>query len=197
LKIALSAEMGRSNEGTRHCFQIGSDDIQEIERLAYSGHWDKIISIIENEPETAFISRFDNVELVHRVDDNIFEIESLAYSGRWDEIINIIEDDQELVSCVFGEAETTLLISISCFDNVELVRYLLSRGANPNYIDRAGQSALLSTIWGAVEGRNTLPVARVLIEFGANPDLLVQSGCTVIDVAKLNELGEYIALFRG
>jgi ankyrin repeat protein len=188
--------MSRSSEDARNRFQLGNDDLEEIERLAYSGHWDNIIDIVAKEPGTAFISPFANVEWAQRLGDDLGKIERLACSGHWNKIIDIVEKEPELMSCIFGEVKTTLLISISYFDNVEFVRYLLSRGANPNYMDGAGQSALLSTVWGAVEGRKTLPVAQALIESGANPELPVLSGCTVIDVAKLNKLDEYIELFE-
>lgn len=128
--------------------------------------------------------------------DIIFEVERLAYSGNWERLACFIEKTPGLATEYFGEVETTLLISICCFGNVDAVINLIGNGADPNYVDRAGQSALLSTIWGGVEGRDTFGVAQALIGLGADPELIVQSGYSVVDIARINGLVKYVELFK-
>ena len=126
----------------------------------------------------------------------VYEVERMAFNGCWEEITGLIKNRQELATAEFDESESTLLISLASFDNVEVVDMLLAIGANPNYVDNGVQSALLSTVWGALEGRNTYPVLVTLLEHGANPGIIVQSGLTAIEIAKINALHDYVDLMR-
>lgn len=128
--------------------------------------------------------------------ETIYQVEHLASAGSWEEITSLLQSRPELATAEFGEAESTLLISLASFENVEVIKALLAIGADPNYVDRGGQSALLSTVWGAVEGRNTFSVLATLLEHGANPEIIVQSGVTATEIAKINALQGYADLMQ-
>jgi hypothetical protein len=71
-----------------------------------------------------------------------------------------------------------------------LLRYLLSRGANPDLQSKDGQSALVLSV-----GRNDVSMSRLLLENGADPDLPDKLGLTARKYAKLFHHPDLMALF--
>lgn len=71
-----------------------------------------------------------------------------------------------------------------------LLRYLLSRGANPDIQSKDGQTALVLSV-----GRNDVSMSRLLLESGADPDLPDKLGLSARKYTKLFHHPELVALF--
>jgi ankyrin repeat protein len=86
----------------------------------------------------------------------------------------------------------TVLMLASRSGNVEAVKALLARGADPNARERAGQTALM---WAAAEGHTA--VIRTLIAAGADKNATLDSGFTPFFFAvrdgRLDAVREFLA----
>ncbi len=78
--------------------------------------------------------------------------------------------------------ETPLMI-FARQDNVDAIRLLTGRGADPDMADRAGETALMK----AVRTRKTRAV-RALLEVGADPEVTDYQGQTAGDIARAMRL---------
>ena len=78
------------------------------------------------------------------------------------------------------EMHTALLRSVSC---LSLVKFFVENGADPNYQDDFGNTALISASrWGHRE------VVRFLLTKGADPSLKTKDGHTALDEAASGEI---------
>mgnify|MGYP004702600411 CR=1 FL=1 len=71
-----------------------------------------------------------------------------------------------------------------------MLRYLLSRGANPDIQSKDGQTALVLSV-----GRNDVVMSRLLLEGGADPEMPDKLGLTARKYAKLFHHPEMLTLF--
>jgi hypothetical protein len=71
-----------------------------------------------------------------------------------------------------------------------LLRYLLSRGANPDLQSKDGQTALILSV-----GRNDVTMSRLLLEYGADADIPDKLGLTAKKYARLFHHPELLGLF--
>lgn len=62
--------------------------------------------------------------------------------------------------------------------HVELTKYLLDNGTDPNLQDIHGNTALWTAIFNAKLSADKQGVVNLLLEFGANPDLINKHGKT-------------------
>jgi ankyrin repeat protein/beta-lactamase regulating signal transducer with metallopeptidase domain len=83
------------------------------------------------------------------------------------------------------------LLHYAVYEDINLVRMLLDRGANPNVIDAGGKSPLH---WAAREGR--LPQVELLIAQGADPHVKDYEGRTPLSLAKEKGHNEIVELLR-
>lgn len=67
----------------------------------------------------------------------------------------------------------------------ELLRYLVSKGADVNHQEAAGQTALMRAA-----GENDLESVRILIQAGADPDIESNEGKTALSIAREKENAE-------
>jgi len=92
-----------------------------------------------------------------------------------------------------GSGETALMQAV-CAGRTDTVRFLLSRGANPNYIGRCkagckGHAAL----FGAAKSGD-LELTRMLLEAGADPNIM--NGCVIEAVNSKPDLDVYELLLK-
>lgn len=80
----------------------------------------------------------------------------------------------------------TALIWASFFGQVEIVSWLLSKGADVNHQDRLGYSCLH---YCAQERR--MEIAKTLLENGANPNILDEHANSPLATALFNSRGEF------
>jgi hypothetical protein len=73
---------------------------------------------------------------------------------------------------------------------VDLVRYLLSKGADPNLRSKDGQTALIVAV-----GRNDAETARLLLDYGADPSIPDKLGIDAAKYASLFKNPEVMELF--
>ena len=84
----------------------------------------------------------------------------------------------------------TALMDAAQQGDESLLRYLLSRGANPDLQSKDGQTALILCV-----GRNDVGMSRFLLESGADPDMADKLGLSARKYAKLFHHPELLALF--
>lgn len=89
--------------------------------------------------------------------------------------------DEEQVGGYEGGVIPSSPLSIACsHQSLDSVKFLLSKGANPNYADRDGVTPLMALAWN---GR--VDIAKLLIAAGANPDQTDNQGRTALDRARI------------
>ncbi|KAL7647776.1 UNVERIFIED_CONTAM: hypothetical protein RMT77_001385 [Armadillidium vulgare] len=71
----------------------------------------------------------------------------------------------------------------SDYGQLDVIKYLLSKGADVEAIDKHGISALLAAIW---EGHTEC--VKVLLEAGARKDGTAPDGTTYVDAAEKDEI---------
>lgn len=83
-----------------------------------------------------------------------------------------------------GDARTAL-IHAAAYNNIELLKWLIDQGADPDHQDRIGYAAL------HFAGQNMLvDVARFLLEKGANPNIQDKHGNSPLWTAVFNSVDE-------
>ncbi len=75
--------------------------------------------------------------------------------------------------------------------SLDLVEFLLKKGANPNLVSKDGQSALVIAV-----GRNDVPMCRKLLDYGADPDISDKLGFSARKYAELFHNPEMVLLFQ-
>ncbi|MDX6767996.1 MAG: caspase family protein [Elusimicrobiota bacterium] len=79
-----------------------------------------------------------------------------------------------------GTSPQTSLMIAAGHGNLEAVRFLLSKGANPNYTDpQWGTTPLSSAMWSG-----NLEVAKLLLDAGADPNARDREGETILERAR-------------
>lgn len=114
------------------------------------------------------------------------EIESMCRDPNFDtaraaEILTQMNPDQEFVSCRWEEIPypSTLMKEAAMSGNVKMAKMLLDAGANPNQIFDNGTENVLWDLQYAdgetpEENENRLCIARLLLEYGANPRIKIE-----------------------
>lgn len=115
----------------------------------------------------------DLVSLLDRNDTQTFEarVQTIADA-------NIAREDNK----------KSILMYACWVGNFEAVRYLISKGADVNFQDSGGASALHLAIW-----KGYTPIALYLIENGASGTLMSQEGMSPLDIAILKDNREVIS----
>jgi ankyrin repeat protein len=99
------------------------------------------------------------------------EIHRAAERGDMDEIRKIVEERPELVNHQsFAHSYMTPLHIAIQKDNFEMVRFLLSKGANPNVNDFVKEPLFDAVIWGNGE------IVKLLLDYGADANVKNQEG---------------------
>jgi len=83
------------------------------------------------------------------------------------------------------------LMDAAATGSLDLVEYLLKKGANPNLVSKDGQSALVIGV-----GRNDVPLCRKLLDYGADPELADKLGFSARKYAELFHNPEMLQVFR-
>ena len=73
----------------------------------------------------------------------------------------------------------TALMLAAARGYIDVVRLLLSHGADPNLADEGGGTALIYTVW-----KGHTEIVRVLLEHGADPEAATRDGRTALRVAR-------------
>lgn len=87
---------------------------------------------------------------------------------------------------------STPLLAAAAYGQTEVVKYLLSRGANINARDRNGTTALM---WAVYKGN--IEIAKLMIQSGADQTLKRDDGDRAIDIAKRWGRQDLVALLSG
>lgn len=82
------------------------------------------------------------------------------------------------------------LMDAAMVGSVEILEYLLSRGANPNLQSKDGQTALVIAV-----GRTDIPMAGLLLKAGADPEIQDKLGLSARKYAKLFNNPDLLSLF--
>jgi ankyrin repeat protein len=102
------------------------------------------------------------------------------YFGRI-EIAKILIDNKTNVNHLTMKAQRTPLLYAVQVRNIEILKYLLEAGADPNVQDKSGWAPIhLASQFGFIEH------VKILVESGANPSLKNYDGATSTDIAKEN-----------
>lgn len=83
------------------------------------------------------------------------------------------------------------LMDAAATGSLELVEYLLKKGANPNLVSKDGQSAIVIGV-----GRNDVPLCRKLLDYGADPELADKLGFSARKYAELFHNPEMMQIFK-
>jgi hypothetical protein len=84
-----------------------------------------------------------------------------------------------------GDNESTLLMAAVVTQNVEMIEFLLVRGAQPNLMDRYGRTALmLAVLYRENAEQDLLEVVKVLLKHGADTQLKNREEMTAKDLAR-------------
>ncbi len=107
----------------------------------------------------------------------------LACSGQGDGdiMVPILLEAGADVNAVNVNGETALWKAVMQTNDVELVRLLLSKGADPNVCNKEGVALLLALL--SKSGPFNYEMAKVLITGGANPDVVDTLGMTPLHLA--------------
>lgn len=136
-----------------------------------------------------YYGRKDIVELLlaHDLDLTIFEA---AAAGKLDRVEALAEDDPGRVNAFSHDGFTPIGLA-AFFGRVDVVRYLLSTGAEVNAVSKNRMRVM--PLHSAVAGRH-LSIARMLIEHGADVNVAQQDGFTPLHGAAQNGQEEMVTL---
>jgi len=88
-------------------------------------------------------------------------------------------------------SEDTALMGAAILYNVEIVTILLQNHANPNMPNRQKETPLM---WAARRSCPSIKMLKMLLEFGADPNIQAKDGKTALDHAQFYENQEVIGL---
>jgi hypothetical protein len=117
------------------------------------------------------------MEPVHNTRPREFRMIDIAFAhDDWQTIFNLLDEMPSLVDTYESSRGYTLLYLAVGIDDLLLVQTLLDKyGANPN---RGGFSAAIFA--------EDIPMIKLLLEYGANPDLPLKGGITARKYALMN-----------
>ncbi len=107
-------------------------------------------------------------------------IHGAALEGRVDDVKRLLSEDPELLHAR-DDADWTPLHRAVAWGRVEVVRVLLSRGADPNAQERSGWTPLHVAI--RRDGENCKIITELLLRHGAQTDIRDGFGKTPLDLA--------------
>jgi ankyrin repeat protein len=107
-------------------------------------------------------------------------IDQAAMKGDLEVVRKLVSADPALVNAP-GENGITPFALAAAFGHVEVVRFLLERGADVNARDRRGITALHVAVW-----RNRPEIVRLLLEKGADDKATGPGGLTPLHMAAMN-----------
>lgn len=78
--------------------------------------------------------------------------------------------------------------AVQFIKSLEIIKFLLKAGADPNIKDLTGETALHKALFAKSE------ILKILLDAGANPDIENNYGCSVIESAELNNKNEALKI---
>ena len=100
----------------------------------------------------------------YKVHEDLNQLRSLIMNGDKLQIENIITTHGIEA---FDRHKRTSIIWASFFEEIEILKWLINKGANVNHQDKIGYSCL-----HFCGQEHNLEAARILLEYGANPNIL-------------------------
>jgi ankyrin repeat protein len=113
-----------------------------------------------------------------------FDIWTAAYLGNVERVRERLDADPSLVNRMADDRSGTALVHAAGRGNLEVVRLLLERGADPN-LPEEGNAPHGRALYSAVYGRH-VAVVKLLLEHGANPNQEVESSADAPSIAIMN-----------
>jgi ankyrin repeat protein len=113
-------------------------------------------------------------------------------TGNVERVREIQDREPSLVNQLIDRRAGTPLVLAAGRGNLEVVRLLLDRGADPNFIEE-GNAPHGRALYSAVYGRH-FDVAKLLLEHGANPNQEVESSADAPSIAIMNSDTKMIEL---
>jgi len=107
----------------------------------------------------------------------------------------LLENGADIDSRVDNMGNTRLIKS-SGIGDVKDVRYLLSKGADPNIVGDHERNALMWTIKDSVDEKFSIEIAKMLIDAGTDLTHYDYDGRTALDLAKRERLTEVVKLIE-
>lgn len=101
-------------------------------------------------------------------------------NGDLDQVIEAVEKGTDVNVAIEGRPPLCLA---SDYGQLEIIKYLLEKGANVESTDKHGITALLAAIW---EGHTQC--VKVLLEAGANKNGTAPDGTSYLDAAEKDEI---------
>ncbi len=116
-------------------------------------------------------------------DINVQFVNTCSYSN--------LEDIKNMIKCIPNINtiidNTNALISSASFGRIEIVKFLLENGADPNIFNNKGYTALHCTVYVHSNGQKEdvfCEIAKLLIQYGAIANLANFDGDKPIDITK-------------
>lgn len=130
---------------------------------------------------SAYYKRHEIAHIISSYAPSITVFEAIAL-GKLDLLSDAINRNEELIH-EFSEDGFSLLYLASFFENEELIRFLILKGANPNI--PSNNSYRIYPLHTAVANSSTM-IAKMLIEGGAECNVSQYSGITPLHLAAKN-----------
>lgn len=115
--------------------------------------------------------------------------------GRLDEVRSLLDRGADVNSAGPGTDQVpaggTALMLAAARNQKDVVRLLLSKGANPNQADQGGGTALIYASW-----KGNLDIVKILIESGADVNATTRDGRTSLTVARKEGHSEIVSLLE-
>ncbi len=115
----------------------------------------------------------------------------LAARGRHFQVVRLLVETGASLDLQSEDRGYSALMDASLGGAVDIVEYLLAKGADPDVRSKDGQTALVVAV-----GKGDVEVARRLLEYGADPELADKLGMSARGYAKLFKKPEMLALFK-
>eukprot|EP01032_Pedospumella_encystans_P012397 gene12397-14347_t len=112
------------------------------------------------------------------VDDKDRNLISAAREGQYELIVSLVENNGVPVDFQETMGSATALMVAAQMGFVEIVMYLLLKGADPNIQDRENRTALIGAAMN-----HQIACIKPLMEHGANPNLYSKNGWTALYIA--------------
>jgi ankyrin repeat protein len=103
--------------------------------------------------------------------------ESFITNGRWDELEDLLDRQPQLARQVDRAGRTLLMICARFGGSAHTIQKLIEHGADPNHRALDNSNVLAAAICGGSNwGLTTIPELNKLLELGANPNSVADSG---------------------
>ena len=125
------------------------------------------MTFLEKEAVTLYFEQWKNNQITEQavIEEKFFR---LCAVGKLEEVRDLIESNTYLINCRSKEGWSGIIIS-SFWQRLEIVRYFLELGANPNDVGQNGTTVLMYAKTKIVELKEPdMSLLRLLVEAGAN-----------------------------